>query len=68
MGVQYQSNPVLMKKKIYKRPVVTRVPLDGTISLVMMTAGPKPPMPRGAVERDESPFSSPGTFDEKPFG
>jgi hypothetical protein len=49
-------------KKIYIKPEVTRVAIDNTISLVMMSKPPhpphppKPPKPKGAFD---SPFDSP---------
>lgn len=54
-----------MKRK-YKKPVVERIPLDNTISLVMMTwqpgdgkppHPPHPPHPHGGTF--DSPFESP---------
>ena len=51
-----------MKKKKYIKPTVTRIEIDNTISLVMMShhhghdkppKPPKPPKPKGAFE---SPF------------
>lgn len=54
-------------KSQYKRPVVIKVDLDYTISLVMMTTTPPnpPPRPRGSGEKGDSPFASP--FSERPF-
>ncbi|MDX9930619.1 MAG: hypothetical protein RBS37_12295 [Bacteroidales bacterium] len=54
-------------KKQYIAPRVTRVDLDNSISLVMMTVTPPnpPPRPRGSGEKGESPFASP--FADKPF-
>lgn len=54
-----------MRKKEYIKPVIRKIALDNTISLIMMTAGPKPPMPRGASEPTGNPFASP--FDDKSF-
>jgi hypothetical protein len=54
-------------KKRYIRPVVERVLLDNTISLVMMTDTPPNPPPRGGTNKgNNSPFQSP--FGDKPFG
>jgi hypothetical protein len=54
------------EKKIYIIPEVTRLELDNTISLVMMS-GPKDPPPldytKGGQQKD--PFQSP--FSNKPF-
>jgi hypothetical protein len=54
-----------MRKK-YKKPVITRVEIDKSISLVMMT-GPVNPPPRtgGGSKGSETPFASP--FGDKPF-
>jgi hypothetical protein len=53
-------------KKMYSKPKLTRVKLDNTISLVMMTWSPgdgKPPYPPGKPDKPhhsfESPFQSP---------
>jgi len=53
-------------RREYTRPVVRRIDLDNSISLVMMTVGN--PDPRGDTRKTPSkdPFSSP--FDNKPFG
>jgi hypothetical protein len=54
-------------KKQYIKPEITRVALDNTISLVMMTDMPPNPPPRGGGSKGEdSPFQSP--FGNKPFG
>ena len=57
-----------MKKKQYIKPDITRIVLDYSISLVMMTAGPVDPPPRagGKGKSDNTPFQSP--FGDKPFG
>lgn len=54
-------------RKQYIAPRVTRVEIDNTISLVMMTVMPPnpPPRPRDGGNKDKSPFSSP--FQDKPF-
>lgn len=51
----------------YISPVVTKVELDNSISLVMMTTTPPnpPPRPRGSGEKGDSPFASP--FSDRPF-
>lgn len=50
----------------YIRPEITRIDLDSSITLVMMTVGN--PDPRGDTRKSPSqdPFSSP--FNDKPFG
>lgn len=54
-----------MQKKKYITPVVTKIVLDNSISLVMMT--PNPPPPRGGTQKgNDTPFQSP--FGDKPFG
>jgi hypothetical protein len=56
-----------MLKKKYITPVVEKIILDNSISLVMMT--PNPPPPRGGSgskgNNDSQPFASP--FGDKPF-
>ncbi|NSW95809.1 MAG: hypothetical protein HPY62_13960 [Bacteroidales bacterium] len=60
------------QKRSYKKPEISRVELDNTISLVMMTEIPPnpPPRPRGkGIDKkglDEPHFQSP--FGDKPFG
>jgi len=54
-----------MQKKKYTKPVVRKILLDNSISLIMMTRPPKPPKPRGGGGASE-PFQSP--FGDKPFG
>lgn len=51
--------------KEYKCPVITKIELDNTISIVMMTDTPPNPPPRGAASKGDSPFASP--FSDKPF-
>jgi len=54
--------------KQYIKPKITRIALDNTISLVMMTDIPPNPPPRrpgGKKGLDEPPFRSP--FGDKPF-
>jgi hypothetical protein len=52
-------------RRKYTRPVVIRISLDKSITL-MMQSSPMPPMPRsGDSKGTETPFSSP--FDDKPF-
>jgi len=54
-----------MLKKKYVTPVVNKIELDNSISLVMMT--PTPPPPRGGGSKTpDTPFQSP--FGDKPFG
>jgi hypothetical protein len=55
--------------KQYIKPEITRVALDNSISLVMMTDTPPNPPPRGPGGKkglDEPAFKSP--FGDKPFG
>lgn len=51
----------------YIKPVVSKIELDNSISIVMMTAMPPNPPPRGASDgnKGSSPFASP--FSDKPF-
>ena len=57
----------ISSKKLYIKPEVTRVALDNSISLVMMTDTPPNPPPRGGGSKGtDSPFQSP--FGDKPFG
>jgi len=54
-------------KKQYIKPEITRVALDNSISLVMMTDTPPNPPPRdGGSKGGDTPFQSP--FGDKPFG
>jgi hypothetical protein len=57
-----------VKKKQYIKPDITRIVLDYSISLVMMTDPPHDPPPRsgGKGKNESSPFQSP--FGDKPFG
>jgi hypothetical protein len=56
----------ILLKKGYIKPEITRIILDNSISLVMMTTIPPNPPPRGGGSGDKTtPFSSP--FDDKPF-
>ena len=57
---------MIATRKKYTKPEVSRVELDNTISLVMMTEIPPNPDPRGDTKKGKDPFSSP--FDDKPFG
>lgn len=60
------------QKKSYIKPEIVRIPLDNSISLVMMTEIPPNPPPRGGSKGldskglDEPAFKSP--FGDKPFG
>jgi hypothetical protein len=57
----------ILIKRTYSKPLVTRVILDNSISLVMMTTIPVDPPPRGGGKKgNEEPFKSP--FSDKPFG
>ena len=58
-----RHSPMLKKK--YIPPVVEKIILDNSISLVMMT--PNPPPPRGGTgsKGNDTPFASP--FGDKPF-
>jgi hypothetical protein len=54
------------KTKQYIKPVIERIVLDNSISLVMMTTTPPNPPPRtGDGGKGSSPFASP--FGDKPF-
>lgn len=53
------------EKRRYVRPSVTRIELDYSISLVMMTTAPPDPPPRGLGDSKRDPFESP--FSDKPF-
>lgn len=56
----------LMKKKQYTKPIVLKLDIDNSISLVMMTSPPINPMPRGDSSKGaDTPFTSP--FGDKPF-
>jgi hypothetical protein len=56
-------------KKEYIKPEITRIALDNSISLVMMTEGPPNPDPGGgrggSKKGTDDPFKSP--FGDKPF-
>lgn len=53
-------------KKVYHKPEVTRIVLDNSISLVMMTVSPPNPPPRGRGKKGSSE-SFPSPFEDKPF-
>lgn len=54
-------------KKYYTTPEITRILLDNSISLVMMTVTPPDPPPQGSGSNGtDTPFKSP--FGDKPFG
>jgi len=55
-----------MLKKKYIPPVVEKVDLDNSISLVMMTPNPPPPIGGKKGNDSSKPFQSP--FGDKPFG
>jgi hypothetical protein len=57
----------ISSRKSYIKPVVSRVILDNSISLIMMTTTPPNPPPRGGGSKGtDTPFQSP--FGDKPFG
>lgn len=59
-------NQIVPIKKTYIRPEVSKIALDFSISLVMMTDIPPNPDPRGGGSKGtDSPFQSP--FGDKPF-
>jgi len=62
-------SPNISSKKPYSKPEVSRLVLDNSISLVMMTIPPNPD-PRGlkgsGKKGNDTPFQSP--FGDKPFG
>jgi hypothetical protein len=54
-------------KKQYIKPEITRIALDNSICLMMITETPPNPPPRGGGNKGtDSPFQSP--FGDKPFG
>jgi len=53
-------------RRKYRKPVIKKVVLDNSISLVMMTAGN--PDPRSDTKRDPKPDPFESPFDDKPFG
>lgn len=53
------------EKRKYVKPVITKIELDYSISLVMMTTAPPNPPPRGLGDSKRDPFESP--FSDKPF-
>ncbi len=61
-----------MTKKPYIKPVILKLNIDNSISLVMMTNPPHDPNPRGSGKGngkkayDATPFKNP--FGDKPFG
>jgi hypothetical protein len=57
----------MIKKKLYIKPVISRVLLDYSFSLQMATQPVNPP-PRGGANKgnsNDTPFQSP--FGDKPF-
>jgi hypothetical protein len=60
------SEKKISSKKLYKKPEVSRIILDNSISLVMMTVMPPNPPPRSDGSKGTDPFASP--FGDKPFG
>ena len=60
-------NLKISSKKIYCKPEVSRIILDNSISVIMMTTTPPNPEPRGGAKKgNDTPFASP--FGDKPFG
>ena len=60
-------SPNISSKKPYSKPEVSRIALDYSISLVMMTDIPPNPDPQGSGKKgNDTPFQSP--FGDKPFG
>ena len=57
------DSPMLKKK--YIPPVVEKIILDNSISLVMMTPNPPPPRDGVGSKGNDTPFQSP--FGDKPF-
>lgn len=55
----------ISSKKAYNKPEVSKVILDNSISLVMMTTTPIDPPPRADGSKGSEPFASP--FGDKPF-
>jgi len=47
----------ISSKKSYSKPEITRIILDNSISLVMMTTTPPNPPPRGGVAKERIPLS-----------
>jgi hypothetical protein len=57
----------IFSKKPYSKPEVTRIVLDNSISLVMMSAPTNPDPRNGGSKGQSEPFQSPFGND-KPFG
>jgi hypothetical protein len=56
----------MKENKEYKKPIVSKIDLDNSISIVMQTVTPPNPPPRtGDGGKGSSPFASP--FSDKPF-
>jgi hypothetical protein len=58
----------ILSRKSYKKPEITRIFVDNSITLVMMTIIPPDPPPRGKINKYQgvdNPFKSP--FGDKPF-
>jgi hypothetical protein len=60
-------NRNILSKKPYFKPLINRVMLDNSITLVMMTDNipPNPPPRTGGSKGTDTPFQSP--FGDKPF-
>ena len=57
---------IMLSKKKYTRPEISRILLDKSINLMMQSIAPMPPMPMGGGSKGtDTPFTSP--FDNKPF-
>jgi len=57
----------ISSRKLYKKPVINRIILDNSITLVMMTQSVPDPPPRGGGSKGaDEPFQSP--FGDSPFG
>ena len=53
-------------RRKYKKPVITKIELDNSISLVMMTVPNPDPRGDSKSNPNSDPFESP--FSDKPFG
>ena len=55
----------MVNRKRYIKPVISKVTIDYSISLVMQTEPPGNPPPRSGGNKGAEPFQSP--FGDKPF-